>query len=298
MHGTPLLFSDLLRQFTTWLTRLGYAKSTIKGYQNHLKAFLSWLTTQKINHIQLVTQPLLEQYNAHLHQRKKLTTTGCLSSRYIQSHIYILSLLDQYLQLTRQIKLLQGKIKVTPTLFKPRAILTQEEVQSLYAATNNSLLGYRDRACLALFYGCGLRRTEGANVELKHIHYEQRLLQVLPGKTKKERYVPMSQVVIEDIKRYEQESRPYLFNNKNHNYLIVSNKGNPITPGSIGNFLAPLLAETNITKTISLHNLRHTIATHLLQSGMELTQISRFLGHKSLDSTQIYTHIANALHDG
>ena len=203
MHGTPLLFSDLLAQFTTWLQRLGYAKSTLKGYSGQLEMFFNWLTHQKIHHIQMVTQADLAQYNAHLHQRKKVYTQGGLSSSYIQKHIYILHLLDQYLQLTSQFKLLKGKLKVTPTILNPRLILSQQEIQTLYAATTDDLLGYRDRACLALFYGCGLRRGEGANVQIKHIHYEQRLLQVLPGKTKQGRYVPMSQVVRHDLKNYE-----------------------------------------------------------------------------------------------
>ena len=243
----------------------------------------------------MVQQADVAAYNTYLHQRKKYTTTGGLCSSSIQRNIYMLNLLDQHLQVTQQFKLLKDKLIVTKSLPTPKVILTPSEIAALYAVTDNSLLGYRDKALLSLFYGCGLRRSEAIPIQLKHLHYEQGLLQVLPGKNKTGRYVPMSHAVIEDIKTYEQHSRSYLMYHQNHDYLIVNAKGDPISPNSIGHFLSKLVAKAGITQSISLHNLRHSIATHLLQAGMPLPQISRFLGHKSMERTQIYTRIVTAL---
>jgi site-specific recombinase XerD len=105
----------------------------------------------------------------------------------------------------------------------------------------------------------------------------------------------MSPSVKATLQAYQDYSRPYLTNQKSCNKLIISTTGSPMRGNSMRERIKKLASQAQITKTICLHSLRHSIATHLLQSGMPLEQISRFLGHKQLDSTQIYTRLVEEL---
>jgi site-specific recombinase XerD len=292
MHKREFLQYE--EKFSQWMIRLGYAETTTESYTRQLSTFLHWLPSQQIESLETVHQSDIEKFCEELHRKQNKLFGGALSSSYIQSHINVIRLLDRYLQLTGQGKILWGKIKVEKGIKKHRAILTQEEIKQLYEATDDSLLGYRDRAILAIYYGCGLRSTEGQNIKLNHIHYEKGLLQVLAGKSYKGRYVPLSAGVSKDIKEYEKYSRPYLIG-ENTERLIVGSFGKPMKGSSMGNRIKQLVEKAGIGKQISLHGLRHSIATHLLQGGMPLEQISRFLGHNSLDSTQIYTRLMEEL---
>lgn len=149
MQGTP--YFSLTKNFTEWLQRLGYAASTLPGYQRQLRRFLQWLTREQIHDFRQVTQSDLENYVRWLHTCSKERLAGAWSSSYIQSHVNILSLLDKYLQATGQGKLLHGRLLIEQGLPYERTILSPPEVKKLYQATDDSLLGYRDRAILGLY---------------------------------------------------------------------------------------------------------------------------------------------------
>jgi Site-specific recombinase XerD len=283
-------------EFTKWLQRLGYAMSTIDGYEKQLQTFFRWLTTNHIRELDELTQTNLEAYNKHLHTRNNKHKPGGLSSSYIQSHINAIRLLSKYLELTGEKKIFTGGIRVEPGTKMPRTVLTQSEIQLLYKATDNTPDGLRDRAILSLYYGCGLRYGEGIRVEKKHIDYHRQLLYVVPGKNFQSRFIPINKKIINDLRDYETYGRPYFEKQYNIVFLLGSN-GHALNSTTIGKRLKLLLDKADIQKSICLHGLRHSIATHLLQQGMPLEQISKFLGHKSLDSTQIYTRIAEELND-
>lgn len=288
------VFNDYHEKYTNWMRRLGYAETTITGYTRQLATFLEWLTENHFTDLQEITQTNLETYCQHLHHKKNKLFGGALSSNYIQSHINVIRLLDKYLQLTGESKILKGRITVEKGIKQHRTILSQEEIKLLYNATGESVLGYRDKAILSIYYGCGLRSGEGERLKIHHIHYDKGLLQVLPGKNYKGRYVPMNDKIMQGLKDYQQYSRHYLQEQPQEAFIIGS-FGNPMKGTSMNTRLKILCERAGIEKQISLHGLRHSIATHLLQQGMPLEQISRFLGHTSLDSTQIYTRLAEEI---
>jgi integrase/recombinase XerD len=183
------------------------------------------------------------------------------------------------------------RLKLKAEGSKPKAVLTQKETAKLYEATKEDRLGLRDRAMLALYYGCGLRKNEGLAMNQNDILLEKELVYVRKGKGYKERYVPLSGSNKTDIENYLNYSRPYLLNDKKENALLLNVNGKRLK--TVFERIQKLKAEAKINKPIGSHTLRHSIATHLLQSGMKLEHIQRFLGHSSLESTQIYTHIAN-----
>lgn len=266
-----------LENFENWLIRLGYAESTIKGYVRLLANFFKCLNQRK------PTQQEIESFIKDLHQTK-------FSRQYIQGHINVINRYSAFLELTQKQKLVTGKIIVEREIKTEKIIFTQEEIKLLFSSIDgNTPQGLMDKALLSLYYGCGLRSKEGINLESKEIDFNKGLLYIKPSKNYQSRYVPMSQKVIADLKEYLEFTREVI--NPNSNYLLVGKTKPQVTGQYLNSRLKKLQSKAGITKQASLHSLRHSIATHLLQQGMELEYIGDFLGHKRLDSTQIYTHI-------
>ena len=280
MQGTPF-FKKEIKKMEEYLTRLGYARETIKGYIINLNYFFKWLSSQNRKEI---TQEKINQYNEYLH--KKAIKRGT-----IQSRLNTIKLYDKYLQKVENRKILTKELEIKETeLERKPEILTQQEIQKLYQATENTIKGYLERAILALYYGCGLRSKEGLKIELKDINYENNLIHIKPGKNHRNRYIPMSKKVKTDLLNYVKYSRPYLINIIT-NKLLINLRGRKIRSDNIRRIIKKLSEQANIEKKITLHKLRHSIATHLLEEGMQLEQIAQFLGHKSIETTQIYTHV-------
>ena len=291
---TPNPYKTYQTEFIKWMQRIGYAMTTITGYERQLQTFLAWLNANHIKELSEINQTHLEAYNEFLHQRKNRQKEGGLSSCYIQSHINVIRLLSKYLELTGEQKIFTGNIYVEQGAETPRNILTQSEIKALYNATDETPNGLRDKAILSLYYGCGLRYSEGIRIERKHIDYGKQLLYVVPGKNYRSRFIPMNERIVKDLQDYEMYGKPY-FTKDESVYFLLNQKGNQPSSSLVGKRLQILLQKAGIEKKICLHGLRHSIATHLLQQGMPLEQISKFLGHTSLDSTQIYTRIAEEM---
>ena len=166
---------------------------------------------------------------------------------------------------------------------------SRKEVEQLYEVTGEDRLGLRDKAMLALYYGCGLRKNEGLSLNVNDIQLEKELIYVRKGKGYKQRLVPLTDSNKTALENYLSYSRPYLLSGKEEDALLLSIQGSRLV--TVFERILKLKGKARIKKQIGAHTLRHSIATHLLWSGMKLEQIQRFLGHSSLESTQIYTHI-------
>ena len=197
--------------------------------------------------------------------------------------------------------LAEGSIKINPcsTLTFPypnqqhtRSILTTSEIKSLYKASQTA----QERSILSLAYGCGLRAGELQRCNIEDVKLENRILIIPKGKGNKRRLVPMSLGVVKDFEEYLEKERPRLargkdFNPKDTAFLLHS-RGGRMRNYTANKVLREILQVTEIKINTTLHTLRHSIATHLLQSGMPLQQVRQFLGHSELETTQIYTHIS------
>jgi integrase/recombinase XerD len=148
---------------------------------------------------------------------------------------------------------------------------------------------------LTIYYSCGLRRNEGYHVDLSDINLDQKILHVRKGKNYKERFVPFNKASQKALENYIYDHRPNLVKHQTENALFISQRGKRMKSQSMALRLKLLQHRSeNLElkeKNVRLHVLRHSIATHLLQNGMRLENISQFLGHSSLESTQIYTHL-------
>jgi integrase/recombinase XerD len=288
---TTIEFLRLKQVFADWLRLLNFEPTTLKYGPTKLQEFLSWLESNGITEIASITRQTITQYFDYLLQRENQTKGGRLSKNSLRTHLTNLRKFARYLRESGQGSF-DISIQITGKLHNTREIFTKAEITALYEATGSDILGLRDKAILAVYYGCGLRRSEGRNLDVKDIILERNLLYVRKGKNYKERYVPMTAGVREDLANYIELARPFLLKSPTH-ALFIGREGTRIAGTTIINRLSQLKEKAGIDKNAGLHSLRHSIATHLLQSGMELEKIKQFLGHGSLESTQIYTHIVN-----
>lgn len=164
-------------------------------------------------------------------------------------------------------------------------VLDNKEMQDMLIQPNTTtILGRRDRAILTLIYSAGLRVSEVCSLKLSDIHWgEGRIL--ISGKGGRERYVPLDAIVGEAIQEYLKSRSSGI------DELFVSKKGGALTPRAIQFMVKKYAQAAKIDKTVTPHKLRHSCATHLLQEGAHLVSIQKLLGHKSLNTTQIYLHV-------
>lgn len=170
-------------------------------------------------------------------------------------------------------------------------VLSIPEVTALLEAPDIScVLGKRDLAVLELLYSCGLRAAELAGLQVSDVRYEQLTLRVL-GKRNKERITPIGVYAIDALRAYM--SLRHKLGNPEHSIIFVNHRGGPITTRSIQRIVDKYAIQALPTRrNISPHTLRHTFATHMLDAGADLRVVQEILGHESLSSTQIYTHVS------
>ena len=277
-----IAYQNHVAVFGRWMQRLEYAESTVTSNTRKLDYFFEYLQSIYIYSIYDITNDHILDYNSFLH-------TEGLSGTYIGSCIQAIRNFSKYLESTSKYTLPICNIVIEKQTHQPFEVLTKKEVQHLFESTEENIIGMRDHAMLHLLYSCGLRRQEVSNVLLKDIDYKGHLLYVQPGKTRKGRYVPLHPNVTKVLKDYECYARSII--NPKSNYFLVNYRNGKCTSKVIGLALDRILKHTTITKSISPHSLRHSIATHLLQQGMEIEYIRQFLGHKSLQTTQMYVRM-------
>jgi len=286
-------FTRLTEGFREWLHIVGYSDDTIASQPRVIEKYFLFMATNKIKQLEKINREDTKAWYESEKQRKSNQTGELLKNSTLNGIIRTLKLLSKFLEETSR-GTLTIDIPYEPQETPEREILTKEEIKAIYNATDETILGLRDRAILSIYYGCGLRSKEGQFLELSDILLERKLIYVRKGKQYKERYVPFMPYQMTDFKLYLKECRSQLINPGNeNNWFLLNNKGNQTKASFLLEKIKKLTKEAGIKKDIGLHTLRHSIATHLLQSGMKLESISQFLGHKNIQSTQRYTHVAN-----
>lgn len=169
----------------------------------------------------------------------------------------------------------------------------EEEMKALFeAAEGDRPLDLRNLALLEILYGTGIRVSECQGIQLDDIDLSMGMLFV-KGKGRKERYVPFGHYASEAVKDYIENGRHELMSkySKDHDHLFINHHGDQITQNGIQFVLTQLIKKSSLSQNITPHMLRHTFATHLLNNGADIRTVQELLGHKSLSSTQIYTHV-------
>ena len=277
--------------FGEWLGALGYAGTTVYGLPTCVREFLHHLENLGIKNLEKVSSEIVQNYFAYLQHRNRERRGGQLSASYINKHRQALVKLSDYVFQTQRI-LLPVKVKVLVKEEQKINVLGMEEVLRLYASSEGEgLLKYRDIAMLEIYYACGLRRNEGVDLRVEDIHLEKQLLFVRKGKNYRQRYVPFTKRTAGRLNNYLLFCRSVLLDDSHPTKsFFLSVNGVGLQGQSLAIRLKKLVKKAGLKSSVGLHTLRHSIATHLLSQGMKLENIQQFLGHSSIESTQIYTH--------
>ncbi|MGI8827516.1 MAG: site-specific tyrosine recombinase XerD [Chloroflexota bacterium] len=194
----------------------------------------------------------------------------------------------------------EGRAEKSPLLLVPAPkmrrslpnVLTVDEIEALIEApSDTSNLGMRDRCLLEVLYATGLRVSELLSLRLDQINWADRVIHVI-GKGQKERVVLLGDLAMDALERYVHISRMALLRDRASEALFLSNLGHPLSVRGFHEVLKHHLANAGIEKHVTPHTLRHSFATHLLEGGADLRFVQELLGHASLSTTQVYTHVS------
>jgi integrase/recombinase XerD len=259
-----------IEKFKQWLRSKRYSESTVTTYSEALKSFLIFYREKPI--VEITNEDVIVYNNEYILKNN-------LSASYQNQ---IVNAIKLFFQTIRETKMMVDKIhrpkrsKVLPN------VLSKEEVKLILNAHGN----IKHKMMLSLIYSCGLRCGELLALQPVHIDSNRNIVLLKNAKGKKDRIVPLSPKILEMLRDYYKVYKPttYLFEGQT--------KGQPYDARSLQLILKQALKKSGITKPATLHWLRHSYATHLLESGTDLRYIQELLGHNSSKTTEIYTHVS------
>lgn len=293
-----LSYKILLQDFKEWLDVLGYSEGMRKNYPHHLCEFFYWLEQHQINQIDHIQKEHLKDYYNNLKQRPNKTRQGALSSSSLNHHQQAIHKFRDYL-VKHHKKPFNIHIKREKVSDGGLKYCTQKEIKELFKATTHShelhRFRARHKAMLVCMYSLGMRRNEVINLMLNDILWDSQRVFVRKGKNYKERFIPINSYNLKILENYVFDARIDFKYASQSDYVFVSRRTEQLSGAGLECNLRQIVKATNSEelqhKKITPHMLRHSIATHFLQAGMKIEDIQQFLGHASLESTQIYTHI-------
>jgi integrase/recombinase XerC len=258
---------------------------TLRNYLHDLRHFIDYAVKENIATLEDVDIQLLRRYIASL-----------LEEGYEKSSIArkLSALRSFYAYLTQENIITKNPLLTisSPKLTKRLPMfLSSDEVTKLITAPDSSTpLGMRDKAMLELLYASGLRVSEIASLDIINVNLEEREVRVL-GKGSKERITLMGKPAVNAIDCYLHEGRPKLTGKRSTDALFLNRYGSRLSKRSIEQTLSRYATAAGLTKRVFPHMIRHSFATHLLDGGADLRVVQELLGHASLSTTQIYTHV-------
>jgi len=279
--------TSIINQFKTYLYQVGYGE----GSQYMLPACVQeFLEHQQITDISYIEQERVWAFYEWLQIRPLKRRSGALSQSMIGHYTHALRTFFSWAEITGQIDYnpISG-IKFKRQDRRTREPLSLQEIKQLFEAATS----LPERVLLHIFYSCGLRRSEGEALNIRDIHFREQLLYVREGKGARRRVVPLTQGVAAEMEAYYLQVRCGYQSNtvKGEQAFMLNGLGTRMKGITYLTILGSISARAGITD-ITLHHLRHSIATHLLQGGMDMEYVRDFLGHRYLESTQIYAKLA------
>jgi site-specific recombinase XerD len=279
--------SALSTPFESYLDHLratGASPATLRAYRTDLRQLERWLSAAGTAPEAADTQ-LLRRYAAYLGTMRYAPATAARK---------LSAMRGAYAWLHARDRVPRDPAAVVPGPKQPRtlpATLNAHELETLLDRdSSRDPLPLRDRALLELLYGCGLRASEACSLRVRDVDLQGRRVRVT-GKGDKQRVVPLGAKALGAIREYLQEGRPELAGEVASQTLFVSIRGRPLAPSDVRRALASALRREGLPSR-SPHALRHSFATHLLEGGADLLSIQELLGHASVATTQVYTHVS------
>ena len=263
------------------------SKNTVDAYVRDINKMAKYfLDLEKSKNIKSVSYEDFQNYLAHLNDEKIKARS---QSRVISS----IRAFYKFLIIEKEIDNNPSELLETPkTGKKLPEFLTVDEVNQLVNEINRSKPeGERNLAILEVLYGCGLRVSELIELKLSEIYWKEGFIRII-GKGNKERLVPLGKTATKHLKIYINEIRVHnKVNEESKDHVFLNKNGNKISRVMIFKIIKALTSKAGIKKNISPHTLRHSFATHLVEGGADLRAVQEMLGHQSITTTEIYTHL-------
>ncbi len=289
------MFNESLAQF---LQHLKYERNvsphTLRNYESDLeqfRLFLFGIEKREDFPLKEIDRLTIREWMATLHAAGKKKTS-------IARKLASLRTLFQFLIREGALESNPAKLVATPKIERklPNHLSMEDAVRFIETPDINDDLGRRDRAIIEFLYATGIRVGELVNINLKDIDFRERMVRVT-GKRKKQRIVPFHALALDALMHYLNESRPVFLNNcpaatRDIQACFLNYQGTRITTRSVGRMIDKYIKRCSDIHNISPHSLRHSFATHLLDSGADLRDIQELLGHARLSTTQIYTQVS------
>lgn len=259
-----------IEAFQKWLKFKRYSPSTIKTYSDALFVFLNFFKQKNIT--SLNNNDVVFFVNEYILKQK-------LSFSYQNQ---IINAIKLYFREIRKSKIEVDVLQRPRREYKLPNVLSKEEIKAILQTPTN----FKHRTMLSLIYACGLRRSELLNLKIGDVDSKRHMLIIRNSKGYKDRQVPISDKTIEMLREYYKAYKPKI-------WLFEGQQiGKPYSEQSLQSVLKQAVKKTKIIKPVTLHWLRHSYATHLLESGVDIRYIQTLLGHKSTRTTEIYTHVS------
>jgi integrase/recombinase XerD len=261
---------EQIESFKKYLNTKRYSPNTIKTYTEALQVFLTFFNDKEVSKIN--NQDVVNFYSSYILEKN-------LSISYQNQ---IVNAVKLYFKTIKETAIIVEKIYRPKTQKLLPNVLSKEEIKKILLAHSN----IKHKTMLSLIYSCGLRRSELINLKIHDINSDRNIVIIKQSKGKKDRIAPLSMGVLLMLREYYVTYKPltYLFEGREN--------GTKYDERSLAEVLKQALEKAKIKKPVSLHWLRHSYATHLLESGTDLRYIQELLGHNSSKTTEIYTHVS------
>ena len=280
-------WQQALKDYQSYLRiERGLSENSISNYGLDIKKLITWLDDSKIHSTPIAIKPeVIQEFIYTIAKEVNPRSQSRIISGLKGFFNYLI--FENYRE-TNPLELIESP-KIGRKL--PDTLAIEEIDQLIKAIDLSSAQGERNRAILETLYGCGLRVSELTSLKISDLFFKEGFIKIT-GKGDKQRFVPIGDTTIKYIELYRKEVRVHQkIAPKAQDTLFLNRRGNPLTRAMIFTIIKQLVEKTGIDKVISPHTFRHSFATHLLENGADLRAIQQMLGHQSITTTEIYTHI-------
>ncbi|MCL6588794.1 MAG: tyrosine-type recombinase/integrase [Firmicutes bacterium] len=285
-----------LLEYIHYMAVKGYSKRTIYWHQCYLEKFFAYLQRLQLPDLKAVTNRDIDSFKVYLKEEYRTPKGVPITAATYFNYLNAINGFFRWLEDTGQILIApvvkQREAKQPKQVKLPNVLNETEVLQVLDSCPVNTGKELRDRAILELLYSTGIRRSELVNLNVADFSPERQEVAIFKGKGRKDRVVPLGEYASRFIEAYLKMVRPWMVRDSNETALFVSNTtGKRLHFQNVGRIIQRIVKQCGITKPVSLHTFRHSMATHLLRNGADLRHIQAILGHANLSSTEIYTHL-------
>ncbi|MFI3267618.1 MAG: site-specific tyrosine recombinase XerD [Rikenellaceae bacterium] len=276
---------QILEYKTFLLLEKGLSVNTIEAYLRDINLFRGFISEHYALTPSDVRYEQIENFLAHLHDLGSSATTHARVISGVKSFF-------NYLYLYDKIETLPTELVDTPKIKrKIPDVLTVEEVLKIVDTIElNTALDYRNKAILDVMYSCGLRVSEVCGLKISDLFFNDGFIRVI-GKGDKQRLVPVNEKMIKSVNDFIEIRNESIISYKNEDILFLNRRGKQLSRVMVFNIVKNAVEMAGVRKNVSPHTFRHSFATHLLKGGVDIRFVQEMLGHESITTTEIYTHL-------